>query len=678
MPRRFGHIAKAGTVLTLGLLVAWAAFGIANGSGRSEGAPPPVPVGGSIQGPTVVVVRDLPEVSPREQALIPAAFVTRRVPAGGVRAQERTGEVPRANAPAAAAGLPQPLVAPALSSHQFDGLDDGDNGSATGFSVTPPDPQLAVGPNHVVEMINIIGRIFDKDGVVLDTFVLADFFAVPGGYHDTDPKIIYDAFSGRWFATYISAIDNEPGMDIGLLHVAVSKTSDPTGAWNVYSRSYDDVFPDYPGIGLTDDKFTVSSNVFDIDGVNAPPSCLLGTYCGVETLVFEKADLIAGAANPGLFAFPLAEEFTVRPAHSLSPVSDQYLAAWHFLIINQLVVFRITGTPAQGNVTMAATTNLTTLPQDSPPPSRTAGAGSCVVFGADIGPPACIDSGDYRMLETVWRDGTLWGGSSAVCLPPPDVELKSCAHLVEVDTAGTPTLGQDIMYGTAGQYFSWPAIRTDAAQNLYVSLTHTNTSIFAEARLAGRRSTDPSGVMSVSKLLRAGQVVHTSERWGDYLGMAVDPSYAACVWAVGQYAKVSGNADWGTYIAASSFTDGCVEATATPIPTSTSVPTPTPLATDAPPATQTPTPTDAPSVTQTPLPTPTSSPTATPFVVGDVNCDDLVNAIDALLVLQLLAALLANLACQGAGDVNLSAVIDAIDAALILQFTAGLIASLPP
>ncbi len=650
MRQRSGHVAKAGAVLTLSLLLAWAAFGTTKAPAPSEGAPAPVSIGGSIQGPAVVVVRDLPEPSPREQAPVPAAFVTRRVPSSGVRAQPRTGEPPRANAPAgAAAGLPQPLLSPALSSHQFDGIDDGDNGSATGFSITPPDPQLAVGPDHVVEMVNIIGRIFDKDGAVLDTFVLADFFAVPNGYHDTDPKIIYDAFSGRWFATYISAIDNEPGMDIGLLHVAVSKTSDPTGAWNVYSRSYDHVFPDYPGIGLTDDKFTVSSNVFDIDGVNAPPGCLLGTYCGVETLVFEKADLIAGAANPGLFAFPLAEEFTVRPAHSLSPVSDQYLAAWHFFLIDQLVVFRITGTPAQGNVTMAATTSLTTLPQDSPPPSRTAGAGSCVVFGADIGPPACIDSGDFRMLETVWRDDTLWGGSSAVCLPPPDVVAKSCAHLVEVNT-DTMTLGQDIMYGTAGQYFSWPAIRTDAAQNLYVSLTHTNTSIFAEARLAGRRSTDPPGVMSLSKLLRAGQVVHTSERWGDYLGMAVDPSYAACVWAVGQYAKVSGNADWGTYIAAASFSDGCVEAAPTPVPTDTPAPTDTP----------------------------TSPPTATPFLVGDVNCSDAVTAVDALLVLQLLAALLANLACQGAGDVNLSGVIDAIDAALILQFTAGLIGSLPP
>jgi len=79
------------------------------------------------------------------------------------------------------------------------------------------------------------------------------------------------------------------------------------------------------------------------------------------------------------------------------------------------------------------------------------------------------------------------------------------------------------MFGAPGEYFSWPAIRTDASGNLYVSLTRTSPEIFAEARAAGRRAGDPRNTMSGSVLLRAGEVVHTSGRWGDYLGAAVDP-----------------------------------------------------------------------------------------------------------------------------------------------------------
>jgi len=65
-------------------------------------------------------------------------------------------------------------------------------------------------------------------------------------------------------------------------------------------------------------------------------------------------------------------------------------------------------------------------------------------------------------------------------------------------------------------------------------------------------------------------------------------------------------------------------------------------------------------------------------VVGDGNCDGNVNAVDAALVLQKTAALVATLPCQGNADVNQDGVVDARDAALILQFVAGLLDQLPP
>jgi len=90
------------------------------------------------------------------------------------------------------------------------------------------------------------------------------------------------------------------------------------------------------------------------------------------------------------------------------------------------------------------------------------------------------------MLEAIWRDNSLWSAASAACIPPSDGSVRSCAHLIEVNTVAKPGVVQDIMFGAAGEYFSWPAIRTDSAGNLYVSLTHSDPSIFAEARVAGR------------------------------------------------------------------------------------------------------------------------------------------------------------------------------------------------
>jgi len=89
-------------------------------------------------------------------------------------------------------------------------------------------------------------------------------------------------------------------------------------------------------------------------------------------------------------------------------------------------------------------------------------------------------------------------------------------------------------------------------------------------------------------------------------------------------------------------------------------------------------PTGTPPATGAATRTPTATRTPPPAgVVGDASCDGLVNSVDALLVLQLVAGILEAFSCDADVDVDRDGRVGAIDAALVLQFDAGLIDSLP-
>ena len=69
---------------------------------------------------------------------------------------------------------------------------------------------------------------------------------------------------------------------------------------------------------------------------------------------------------------------------------------------------------------------------------------------------------------------------------------------------------------------------------------------------------------------------------------------------------------------------------------------------------------------------------APPITYGDASCDGVVNSIDAAVILQYAAGLIASLTCAPNADVNGDGRPDPLDAALVLQYSAGLIPSLGP
>jgi hypothetical protein len=229
------------------------------------------------------------------------------------------------------------------------------------FSVEPPDQGLCAGGGYVVEAVNDVLNVFNTSGQSLlpdntSTNIVAGFprnvnHAVDLnsflGYAPainrstgvraqfvTDPSCIYDAATQRFFfiALTLETFPNGVFTTVNHLDLAVSETSDPTGAWKIYRTDVTNdgtntggVNPgpylgDYPHIGADAYGVFVTTNAY--------PWCCNG-FSGAQIYAFSKAQLVAGAASvtmvhldtSGLVNVPSNETptqsgFTVWPAQS--------------------------------------------------------------------------------------------------------------------------------------------------------------------------------------------------------------------------------------------------------------------------------------------------------------------------------------------------------------------------
>jgi hypothetical protein len=121
----------------------------------------------------------------------------------------------------------------------------------------PDDPNIDVGPNHVMQMINFATTIYDKHGNVLLGPVPNPFFWQGfGGACETangvDPIVLYDHLADRWLVSIIG----QQGFEC----VAVSATTDPTGSWHRYAFDIG-AEPDYPKFGVWPDAYYLSVDI---------------------------------------------------------------------------------------------------------------------------------------------------------------------------------------------------------------------------------------------------------------------------------------------------------------------------------------------------------------------------------------------------------------------------------
>ena len=134
----------------------------------------------------------------------------------------------------------------------------------------PPDTDLAVGPNNIVETVNSEIAIFDKSGNALFTQPINSFFST-GNNFISDPRVIYDNFTGRFFMVEMVFNSSDPSTATqSFLDIAISNSSDALAGFakyqintTEYDPNYGTLLTDYPTLGWNADGYVITHNMFN-------------------------------------------------------------------------------------------------------------------------------------------------------------------------------------------------------------------------------------------------------------------------------------------------------------------------------------------------------------------------------------------------------------------------------
>jgi hypothetical protein len=426
-----------------------------------------------------------------------------------------------------ASGSPSTVVA----SSGFVGLRRSESGGWI-----PPDTQIAVSGAYIFEAVNLEGRIWDKaSGLVIKTFTLGSLFGLSGS-NLSDPKIRFDAVTGRWFVAIISY--NNP-FTAGAWNLAVSTTSDPTGTFKVYAISTSKSAPDFPALAINDDKVVLTANAFRAN-----------SFLGTEFVVINKAQLAAGVNAAVTYFGPPQGLFTIQPGHALTGCAiggcPLYMASVAFNSASSIQVWRVTGVPGVGTgVSVVSVSGMPIGSLTSPPDAQ------------QFGTSTLIATNDNRLLEATYRGngtgGALWVSANSACVPGGDTATRACLRFIQlaITASGTVTKTQDFDFGQNGFYYYYPAIQTDGAGNLITVFSGSSAATFAGVYASSQKTTDPVNSFGTPVQLKNGENSYKpfANRWGDYSGAALDPADPSTVWVAGEYVDSLGGSEWGTFIA---------------------------------------------------------------------------------------------------------------------------------
>lgn len=423
--------------------------------------------------------------------------------------------------------------------------------------VYPPDTQGDIGPNHYIQVVNLNFAIFSRTGSVLygPASLSSIWDGIPSPWNGTnngDPVVLYDQAANRWIISQFSLPNTTQYAEL----IAISQTSDPTGAWYRYVFEFGSNMPDYPKLGVWNDGYYLSVNQF----------YQASSWAGVGACALERNKMLIGDPTAQMVYFDLGASsdpgnmlpsdwdgtvppITNEPNHftyfnDWSSATEDYLKIWDFHVDWT--------TPA--NSTFAEVSSLVTTPFDSE--LCTATRGRCI---PQPGTSVKLESlSDRLMYRLQYRNFSTH--RSMVTNHTVDVDGSGRAGIRWYELRNTGSGWSIYQQGTYSPDAScrWVgslAMNSIGDMALGYSVSDA-TSIYPSIRYTGRFASDPLGQMTFSEqniMTGTGYQSGSSARWGDYSMMSVDPVDDGTFWYTTEYIQTTGTASWQTRIASFLF-----------------------------------------------------------------------------------------------------------------------------